>query len=467
MHESVPRASRKQAPKAFPAAGAASAGPPPGASSLLFLRGRDADARIRRLVAARHACRPALEELARQLVKRRAHEPLGLRSLGDYVRERLGLTAHGVRGWARVWEALETLPHLRAAVIGGEVSWTVARLAVAHATPESDVAFATSLRHRTVRAAESMLRAAFGDLSRAAEACKAPRGAAAVAADVSRRSAPHEPSREHGLRQEAFPHLRWDGAASAGDTGPLQEASLRRLEAFAVRASPHALDRALRRLLRRLQCLEHDLGHLLRQVLDRRLHCELGFARFEHYVEERADLSPRTARRWVRLARLGPVGSAVANAFRGFGLTRRQAVAVAESAPPAATALHLAKPAGPAPDAAAALGWMLDHALATWAAAGERFHDYADFARDGWHCTVAGCTARRNLQSHHVVFRSRGGAVEPWNRTTLCAFHHLRGVHAHRVSCQGRAPDGLAYALGLRASGPPLLRARAGDVLVR
>ena len=84
MPDSVPRASRKQAPKAFPAAGAASAGPPPGASSLLFLRGRDADGRIRRLIAARHALRPALGALARQLVKRRAHEPLGFRSLGDY-----------------------------------------------------------------------------------------------------------------------------------------------------------------------------------------------------------------------------------------------------------------------------------------------------------------------------------------------------------------------------------------------
>jgi hypothetical protein len=49
---------------------------------------------------------------------------------------------------------------------------------------------------------------------------------------------------------------------------------------------------------------------------------------------------------------------------------------------------------------------MLDHAIATWLEAGGQFDDYADFERDGFRCTVPGCTARRNLQSHHIWFRS-------------------------------------------------------------
>jgi hypothetical protein len=108
---------------------------------------------------------------------------------------------------------------------------------------------------------------------------------------------------------------------------------------------------------------------------------------------------------------------------------------------------------------------MLDHAIASWLEQGAAFDDYADFTRDGFRCTAPGCTARRNLQSHHIVFRSARGPDEPWNRTTLCAFHHQRGVHAGFVSCQGRAPDGLVFALGVRAGGPSLLRARSGDVL--
>lgn len=90
---------------------------------------------------------------------------------------------------------------------------------------------------------------------------------------------------------------------------------------------------------------------------------------------------------------------------------------------------------------------MLDHALVTWFEAGRRFKDDADFERDGFRCTVPGCSGRRNLHSHHIRFRSAGGPDVPWNRTTLCAFHHERGVHAGRIGIRGRAPDELIYAL--------------------
>jgi hypothetical protein len=87
---------------------------------------------------------------------------------------------------------------------------------------------------------------------------------------------------------------------------------------------------------------------------------------------------------------------------------------------------------------------MLDHALATWLEAGEQFEDYADFERDGFRCT-----ARRNLQSHHIWFRSACGPDVAWNRTTLCAYHHHRGVHAGSLALRGPAPDGLVYELGV------------------
>jgi hypothetical protein len=44
------------------------------------------------------------------------------------------------------------------------------------------------------------------------------------------------------------------------------------------------------------------MGRILRQILERGLHHELGFGSFEDYVVGRLDLSPRTARRLVRLA---------------------------------------------------------------------------------------------------------------------------------------------------------------------
>jgi hypothetical protein len=68
--------------------------------------------------------------------------------------------------------------------------------------------------------------------------------------------------------------------------------------------------------------------------------------------------------------------------------------------------------------------------------------------RDGWRCMASGCTSRRNLQEHHVRYRSQGGNDELWNRVCLCEFHHLRGEHGEFASCRGEAPLGLEWSLG-------------------
>ena len=577
----VSRASRaepERAPQPAPVPDGPRTGAPLSVAALAFLRGADADARIRALAGERRSARLLLGALASPLVARRRYEPLGFRSLGDYARERMGVSSVAVREWARVAEALAGLPAMLDAVALGEVSWSVARRAVGLATPETDVAFVSALRGRTVRAAEALLAAAFGGAreqeggagdgeaqrervvvrvplsrehhgrwhaalelarriageslpvwecaeaiaaealaalppSRVAEAAGLPRlGEPAAGAAPARRARTFE-AREHGLRHEAFPALRW-GAATAGARPDLEAT-----RSWAQSASPHALDRALRRMLARLQAIEHDAGHLLRQIADRKLYVELGFESFERYAEERADMSPRTARRRVRLARLGPAGSAAAEALRSATLTPRQVALVSEAAAPSQQAAIVAHarhvtlrrleddlgvgdpgraavvfgapretanvfllalgavrleltakgrashPHGAGPQEA--LLWMLAHAISAWEEQGAQFDDYADFTRDGFRCTAPGCTARRNLQSHHIVFRSAGGADEPSNRTTLCAFHHLRAVHAGTVSCRGRAPGRLVFALGVRAAGPPLLRAVSGDVLQR
>jgi hypothetical protein len=109
---------------------------------------------------------------------------------------------------------------------------------------------------------------------------------------------------------------------------------------------------------------------------------------------------------------------------------------------------------------------MLDHALEDWGSHGPLPRKYRVFARDGWRCTVPGCTGYRNLQDHHIVFRSAGGSDELANRTTLCAWHHLRAIHAGLVRCLGRAPGRLRFALGLRTGQAPLVRYASGDVVL-
>ncbi len=99
---------------------------------------------------------------------------------------------------------------------------------------------------------------------------------------------------------------------------------------------------------------------------------------------------------------------------------------------------------------------LLLHVKAEWE--GQPRHRDPIFARDGWRCAVPVCTARQQLHDHHLVFRSRGGGNERENRITLCAWHHLRGVHAGRVRAEGEAPDGITWEIGVRPRRRPLLR---------
>jgi hypothetical protein len=85
--------------------------------------------------------------------------------------------------------------------------------------------------------------------------------------------------------------------------------------------------------------------------------------------------------------------------------------------------------------------------------------EYRVLERDGWRCTVPGCTSYRNLHAHHVVFRSAGGRDEDAKLTTLCAAHHHHGVHTGVIRVSGRAPDGLVFEL-------PVGRFASGDRVI-
>jgi hypothetical protein len=109
---------------------------------------------------------------------------------------------------------------------------------------------------------------------------------------------------------------------------------------------------------------------------------------------------------------------------------------------------------------------ILAHAVRAWRAPWRPFGKI--LSRDGYRCLVPACGSRRNLQVHHVVFRSAGGGDEEHNLGTLCQGHHLHGIHGGRVRASGCAPDGLVWELGvgLRPGGDPFLRLR-GDFYLR
>ena len=102
-----------------------------------------------------------------------------------------------------------------------------------------------------------------------------------------------------------------------------------------------------------------------------------------------------------------------------------------------------------------ALERLLSHVITHWESTPR--HPDPVFARDGWRCTVPACSSRRNLHDHHIRFRSRGGDNRRDNRTTVCAAHHLHGLHAGTVRASGTAPHAIEWQLGVRPGAPPFL----------
>ena len=103
-----------------------------------------------------------------------------------------------------------------------------------------------------------------------------------------------------------------------------------------------------------------------------------------------------------------------------------------------------------------ALEAIAEHFIATWTPllAERNTVQKRVLARDkGW-CQAPGCS-RAALQAHHVRFRSHLGPTAPPNLTSLCAAHHLHGVHAGYLRVTGVAPHRLRWSF--RQGGGPLI----------
>jgi hypothetical protein len=522
-------------------------------------RDRDDDARLldthlRRLARQEALCRRVLGRLARSLLQRHGHHKLGFARLGDYARERLGLSAREVQELARVADGLDGLPEIARAFEQGSLSWTHVRLLVTVATAETEARWLATARGCTVRRLEAIItggtldsdgaidgeprvrfwlrcprrvRALWREAAelasrmsgeelpvwRAAEAIGAEGLSSAAALEVP------EPPRAHSSPAEGEPVV-WAAVDAA------VPADVEALLLGADYLSPFVLDGRLRAALRAMQRIDFQTGHLLRLVADRRLYRWLGFASLAVYVRERLGISTRKGRALVALERKGARAPALAEAYREGRIswlraltilpvageawvTRAQEVTVRrlvaevewaldaeEPGPPPAGSRLTRMPArqmrahdvdaevtfmgpasvigllrvavaafrGPAEPSWRGLEKLLLHVTTEW----ERQPRHPDpvFARDGWRCAVPACSSRRNLHDHHIVFRSQGGGNERDNRVSVCAWHHLRGLHAGRVRAWGRAPHDVTWEVGVGLGHPPLFRAR-GDYYVR
>jgi ribosomal protein L22 len=257
------------------------------------------------------------------------------------------------------------------------------------------------------------------------------------------------------------------------------------------------LDR-LARLLRERSALEENLGRACLLLRRSGAFRGLGFARFDEYCADRLGLAPSTVRQRVALERRMQDLPALREALRSGRLSYEQARLVARVATPSDVAARIEEAAARTciayrrelegeehrqmwragelramvPDEVESLledairsarasvrGLTLGEALVvvalhfirTWKGEIERRLRAVDpvILRDDALCQVPGCS-RPADHVHHVVSRAARGALEPWNEISLCAVHHLRGVHGGNVRIIGTAPGGLAFTLGER-----------------
>lgn len=96
----------------------------------------------------------------------------------------------------------------------------------------------------------------------------------------------------------------------------------------------------------------------------------------------------------------------------------------------------------------ACLGRIAEHFIEVWEVALKEHSTVQKrvLKRDKGFCRVPGCS-RAAAHVHHIIRRSQGGSDDPWNLVSLCAAHHLHGVHDGLIRVSGKAPDQLCWEL--------------------
>jgi hypothetical protein len=324
------------------------------------------DAALVRLSVLEARSRLRLGRAAHRFLERRGRERLGFSSVGDYARERLGISGRELQSFARVAARLAALPLLAAAFARGEISWSQARLLCGVATTESEggwvelargltvceladvirergrasaieidgvldeirdetdgeprVRFAvrcparlTVLWRRTVELARRML-GSHAVVWQAAEAIAAEAGSAAaiVVAEVG------EPLSPAATTESPVPRL---------DRIPFDAEESLPLDDFES-CDPFDLDVEMRLLVETLREVDARLGHALRRSLDLRAYRARGFGSFDAYVRERLGLSAAKARALVALDRRARERSALGRAYLSGELSWARALAI-------------------------------------------------------------------------------------------------------------------------------------------
>jgi hypothetical protein len=117
-----------------------------------------AESQLSTLAASVGPLRRVLAAIASQLLATKAHERLCFARLGDYARERVGLSARQLQDLARVHGALAGLPRLEHALVTNELPWSKVRLIARVASAADEEAWIARARRVPTRRIEHEVR---------------------------------------------------------------------------------------------------------------------------------------------------------------------------------------------------------------------------------------------------------------------------------------------------------------------
>jgi hypothetical protein len=407
---------------------------------------RSLDRHLRRLSRLRNPVEWRVARMLERLDRGSGYLDLGFARLSDYATERLGLTTRRVQTLVGLARRLGPVPRVAAAYESGRLwQWQAALLARAATAKDQErgVRCPASLTVcRLAHEVREVRHPSCGTGSYGTDVFEAIRGA--IEAEAA--NTPGFPSAADGL------------AASLPDA--IVEG---------LNDTPRLIDLRLRELVASRQNLAWHQGRLLYLLAGRRLDRDLGFVSFSRYCRERAGMGVLGAWQLIGLDRRLMLLPRLTAAYRTGDLSRIRALAVTRVATTdteedwirlaqSVTVRRLleevasrqgTRPPGLGPDGRVTLS--APRAASAAAAANARRSVRPTpagprrdriFERDGRRCRVPGCSSRARLQVHHLVFRSHGGGEDDGNLVTLCATHHLRGIHRGRLRCHA-LPDGL------------------------
>ena len=113
---------------------------------------------LARLAGAVGPLRRVLAAIAERMIATKAHERLCYARLGDYARERPGLSARQLQELARVHRALAGLPALERALLANQLPWSKVRLLARVATEQDEHAWIARARAMPTRRLEQQVR---------------------------------------------------------------------------------------------------------------------------------------------------------------------------------------------------------------------------------------------------------------------------------------------------------------------